>query len=141
MTEDTHMIDRKIFLYLAGVALGSGIIGGALTGRVLRTEARVERVTETARVVKRVQRIETVEYLPVAKITAPPLDDPKQACSGAPVRIVTMSTDTVDDKARTWVVVQPVGDAYTVTCMKSGYYLDSWRVGMTIRMFNGEIGA
>lgn len=138
-------IDRKLIGYLLGIALLCGVLGGALTGHVLRTETRVEhvqKVTEVTRVAKKVQRIESVEYKTVKEIAATPLANPMDACHGAPVRIIEMTSDTVGEGAnkstRTWITAQPVGDAYTVVCRNEGYLLDLWKKGMVVRLLNGK---
>ena len=139
-------IDRKIILYLLAITLMAGIMGGALSGKVLRTETRVEnvtKVTEVTRVAKKVQRVETVEYKPVKLVDAPPLDDPKKACHGAPVRIVKMHIGATDngkgDQPVTWLTVMPVGDAYTVTCQIEGDYGVLWSPGMVIRLYDAIV--
>jgi len=141
--QEINMTVRKAALYIFGIALVAGVLGGAVTGRVLRTEAYVQHVTEKERVVKKVSQIETVTYKPVKLIDAPPLKDPKQACKGAPVRIVKMvmnSRGEGDAKVETsWLSVQPVGDAYTVTCSLSGYYADLFREGQVVRLYNGTL--
>lgn len=120
------------------------LIGAALP---LRQKVTYDTTYVTHR--KVVQDIEKrVHVVNIPPRTYPPLKDWKEACTGAPVIIRKLDytpakhdengNETSGDQ--TWIIVQPAGDDYQVTCVRSGAYIDAtdgspfWYVGMLTRI-------
>jgi hypothetical protein len=96
------------------------------------------------------KRIVRTEYLSVPRpprVTYPPLKDPKEACTGAPVVIESISVAGSQDeregskKVWTYLAVRPAGDDYRIYCDVPGDYSGGFRVGDLVRLYHGELSA
>jgi len=135
---------QRILMLAAGVAACIPVVAlGMAVGRAVPVKrvVTIQHIT-THRTVEKIERV----VVPIPpKRSYPPVKNPKDACTGSPAVIVSLTVagwqgQAKDDKSvNTWLTVRPAGDDFTVQCYMGGDYSESWHVGDLVSMPTGHL--
>lgn len=111
---------------LAGLAIALG-----------RTFPVKETVTQEVVKIEKVKQV--VVPIPSDRTYAP-LDDPKKACTGAPVVVAKLEEQKQKDETWiTFIAVRPAGDEYIVNCQINGAYGSWFKPGDIVSLPKGSV--